>query len=417
MSPAVVLRSKFVTPESSTFNDYINYMDREDAKHHMKIDASSDQGNDFDVFYNFMDYMDDDGKQGELFTSSKDKLDDKEKQKVKEQFQLAQQNESPMWQDVISFDNEWLAKQRLYNSATHTVDEMKMRSVVREAMNAMLQAEGMQQSAIWTASLHYNTDNIHVHVATVEPHPTREKMNVLDKDSNKWHEEYRAKRKPKTLDKMKSKVANVILDRAHERNKIDELLRGTIRYKKENNISLSSFRKTETLFKEVMSRLPDDRKQWRYGYQSINEARPYIDDITEIYLEQFHPEETQVLKSKLDEEVDVMQEMYGEGSDYQKYKETKLDDLKKRLGNTILTEMRAVDKEERMSDFKQKIAIRQFNALEKGNQQSFFQRYNGNGNRNLHVSIIRLKQAMLKTFHDYKRERHMGEFDQMMEKD
>ncbi|WP_130860789.1 MobP2 family relaxase [Gracilibacillus phocaeensis] len=416
MSPAVVLRSKFVTPGSSTFNDYINYMDREDAKQHVRMDTSSDKENDFNVFYNFMDYMDDEEKQGELFTSSKDRLDGKEKQTVKEQFQLAQQNESPMWQDVISFDNEWLAKQGLYDEATHTVDETKIRSIVRETMQAMLQAEGMQQSAVWTASLHYNTDNIHVHVATVEPHPTRERMNVLDKDSNTWHEEYRAKRKPKTLDKMKSKVANVILDRTHERNKVDELLRGTIRYKKENNISLSSFQKTETLFKEAMNHLPDDRKQWRYGYQSINEARPYIDEITKVYLEQFHPEEIQALKTKLDEEVDVMKEMYGEESDYQQYKDTKLDDLKKRMGNAILTEMRAVDKEEKMSVFKQKIVIGQFHALDKENQQSFFQRYNGKGNRDLHVSVIRLKQAMRKTFHDYKRERDMDEFDRMMEK-
>ncbi|WP_245183662.1 relaxase MobL [Lentibacillus salicampi] len=119
----------------------------------------------------------------------------------------------------------------------------------------------------------------------------------------------------------------------------------------------------------------------------------------------------------MDEEVDVMQEMYGEGSDYQQYKNTKLDDLKKRMGNAILTEMRAVDKKERMSDFKQKIAIRQFHALEKENQQSFFQKYNGRGNNDLHVSVIRLKQAMRKTFHDYKRERHMDEFDQLMEKE
>src|SRR5699024_1068726 len=344
------------------------------------------------------------------FTSSKDKLDDKEKQTIKEHFQLAQKNESPMWQDVISFDNEWLAKQGIYNSETHTVDETKMRSVVRETMQGMLQAERMQQSAIWTASLHYNTDNIHVHIATVEPHPTRERMNVLDKDSDTWHEEYRAKRKPKTLDKMKSKVANVILDRAHERNKIDELLRGTIRYKKENNISLSSFRKTETLFKEAMNRLPVDRKQWRYGYQTINEARPFIDDITEIYLEQFHPEETQTLKTRLDEEVDVMKEMYGGGSDYKQYKETKLDDLKKRMGNAILTEMRAIDKEESMTSFKQKIEMRKLHDFENGNKQSLFQRYHEKRNRNVNVSVIRLKQAMRKTFYDYKRERHMGEF-------
>src|SRR5699024_11488464 len=72
-------------------------------------------------------------------------LNDKEKQTIKEQFHLAQKNESPMWQDVISFDNEWLVKQGLYNAATHTVDETKMRSVVREAMNAMLQARSEER--------------------------------------------------------------------------------------------------------------------------------------------------------------------------------------------------------------------------------------------------------------------------------
>src|SRR5690625_6606964 len=80
-------------------------------------------------------------------------------------------------------------------------------------------------------------------------------MNVLDKGTNTWSEEYRAKRKPKTLDKMKSKVANCILNRANERNKIDELLRGTVRYKKDNHISLASFRKTNQLFTEARHRL------------------------------------------------------------------------------------------------------------------------------------------------------------------
>src|SRR5699024_10709747 len=96
-------------------------------------------------------------------------------------------------------------------------------------------------------------------------------------------------------------------------------------------------------------------------------------------------------------------------------KETKIEELKKRMGNAILTEMRSVEKEERSSLFRQKIATRQLHAIENGNQGTSFQRYHGNNH--LHVSVIRLKQAMRKTFHDYKFERHMDEFDQMMEKD
>src|SRR5699024_848391 len=132
MSPAVVLRSKFVTPGSSVFNNYINYMDREDAKRNVEINYASEHENDIDVFYQFMDYMDDDTKQGELFTTDQDYLNDTEKQKGQKKFLDAQENESPMWQDVISFDKDWLEKQGVYNSENNSVDEPKMRSIVRE---------------------------------------------------------------------------------------------------------------------------------------------------------------------------------------------------------------------------------------------------------------------------------------------
>src|SRR5699024_3267699 len=188
-------------------------------------------------------------------------------------------------------------------------------------------------------------------------------------------------------------------------------------YKKDNQISLASFRKTNKLFTEAIKRLPEDRKQWRYGYESINEARPYIDEITNIYLEQFHAKEMKELVTILDEEVKVMKEIYGEESSYHTYKETKMNDLKKRMSNAILTEMRNVDKEEKTSLFRQKIAARQLHALDKSNKGNLFQGSHGNGKQHLHVSVIRLKQAMRKTFHDYKFERHMDEFDQMMEKD
>src|SRR5690625_2153917 len=123
------------------------------------------------------------------------------------------------------------------------------------------------------------------------------------------------------------------------------------------------------------------------------------------------------LFKSLQNKVKVMKEMYGEKSNYRTYKKTKKDNLKKRMGNAILTEMRNVYKEERTSLFRQKIAARQLYATKKGNQGTFFQRYRGNGSNHLHVSVIRLKQAMRKTFHDYKFERHMDEFDQMMEGD
>ncbi|TRM11436.1 hypothetical protein FH966_06850 [Lentibacillus cibarius] len=409
-SPAVVLRSKFVTPGSNTFNDYINYIDREDAKRHIHVNQSSKDKDDFFVFHNFMDYMDDEAKQGDLFTRDNDQLNPNDKKTLKQQFQKAQQNESPMWQDVISFDNEWLAKQGLYNPIIHSVDEASIRKVVRETMDTMLRSEGMEKSAVWTASLHYNTDNIHVHIASTETYPTREKMDVFDKENQSWREEYRAKRKPKTLDKMKSKVANMILDRTHERNKIDDLVRGTVHHKKENGVSLATYRKTKTLFQEAMNHLPSDKKQWRYGYQSINEARPYIDDITTIFLQQFHGDDMEQLHQQLDDEVNVMKEMYGEGSDYEQYKQTKLDDLKKRMGNAVLTEMRNYAKAQNDLSFQSK----RINRWQSFNQQQSFT----NSNQTVYAfnaSMMKLSKAMRRTFHDYQKDRNLQEFDRLMD--
>src|SRR5699024_6499444 len=291
----------------------------------------------------------------------------------------------------------------------HSVDEASMRKVVRETMDSVLRSEGMEKSAVWTASLQYNTDNIHVHIASTETHPTREKMDVFDKESQTWREEYRAKRKPKTLDKMKSKVANMILDRTHERNKIDDLVRGTVHHKKEHGVSLATYRQTKTLFQEAMNHLPSDKKQWRYGYQSINEARPYIDDITTIYLQKFHSDDMEQLHQQLGEEVNVMKEMYGEGSDYERYKQTKLDYLKKRMGNAVLSEMRNYAKAQNDLSFQPK----RLNGWQSFNRQQSFS-YRHQTVYAFNASMMKLSKAMRRTFHDYQKERNLQEFDRLM---
>src|SRR5699024_986827 len=205
--------------------------------------------------------MDDDEKHGELFTETKDLVSNEGKKELKSKFQLAQAKGSCMWQDVISFDNDWLERQGLYHSATHEVDEEKLRDIVRGVMNTMKKSEKMD-NALWSASVHYNTDNIHIHVATVEVNPTRD----------------RGKRKQGTLDKMKSRVVNQILDRSNEYNKIDDLIRGTVHFKDEKGISFAVDERTSELFKEAMELLPRDMSQWRYGYHSIDKARPVIDE-------------------------------------------------------------------------------------------------------------------------------------------
>lgn len=402
--PGVVLKSKFIMPGTNEFKKYVEYIDRDDAKLEVNVNRESKNLTDFELFHSYVDYMGDEKKEGSLFTEDIDELNFKQKSEIKNLFSIAQNNGSPMWQDVISFDNQWLEKQGLYNTKTKELDEIKMRNVVRLAVKEMLKAEKMEDSAIWTAAIHYNTDNIHVHIATVEPFPTREKKMFYDKKTKEWREQFRAKRKQGALDKMKSKIANTILDRTEQRNKIDEIIRGSVHKKKEGQLDLSAYRKTKKLFMKAINNLPEDRRQWYYGYQTINDARPFIDEIVKIYLDTFHKEEMQELEKLLDEEVQIMKEMYGEGSNYERYKQTKMDDLKKRMGNSVLAEMRAYVKRKEISYKKGKSNHLSISLNETWRQKGDLVR-----------AMNHLNYRLRKTFHDYKKERNLDEFDRMLE--
>ena len=139
-----------------------------------------------------------------------------------------------MWQDVFSFDNEWLEKNGLYDSKSHTVDEEKVIAAVRSTMNELKKKENLD-GLVWSASLHYNTDNIHVHIASVEPNPTRE----------------RGKRKPKTLVDMKSKFLNKLLDQQLEYKKINDIIRNNI-IDKEDKITLKKDRQMKIMINDLL---------------------------------------------------------------------------------------------------------------------------------------------------------------------
>ncbi|MCP3032615.1 relaxase MobL [Halobacillus sp. A1] len=321
ITPGVVLKTKFVTANNKGFQDYIQYVDREEAKGKGKAHRS--------MFSLYNHYMDDPDKTSALFTQQSDHLSVEGKQGIKSLFEQAQTNNSIMWQDVITFDNDWLKNRGVYDSKTHSLDEDALKQVTRKSMQSMMKKEGLQESAVWSAAIHYNTDNIHIHVATVEPNPTRD----------------RGKRKPKTLDAMKSEVVNGLLDRTQERNQINSLIRDhMVNEKKENNSMKWSNREMKPLFLDVYNHLPKDKRQWHYGYQTLNPVRPKIDELTTRYLDKYHGKDMKQLHDRLDQEVTELKQAYGDGPKdkkrYQHYKQNKLDDLYKRMGNAFLQEMK-----------------------------------------------------------------------------
>lgn len=318
--PAVVIKSKFIAGSDggTSFNDYLNYMDR--AETHDKVNA----------FEKYQDYMSNEEKSTGLFTLSKDSLNDKDKEYFKEEFKKAQESGSILWQDVISFDNDWLKESGVLEGKN--IDNKQIQDATRSAVQDMLKKEGMIDSAIWTGAIHYNTDNIHVHVAIVQTKNLKE----------------RGKRKQASIDSMKSKVANKITDRSKHNEKLNEFIRERVITSKRND-PLTSLknqvmnRELLRQFKKIHKQLPDDKRMWRYNMNAIQEVRPEIDKLTTLYIEKNFKEEFKDFQKQLDKEVDVHKRMYGNSVNSERYRETKMTDLYTRMGNTILKEVSEYD--------------------------------------------------------------------------
>ena len=315
----VINKVKFITNGSSKFKNFIDYIDRSEAT----------RKKNFDKYSAYNNYMGNPEKIGSLFTKDKHSLTEKEVKKLKKDFDKAQSNGSNMWQEVFSFDNEFLEANGLYDSENGALDEEKIQEATRRAMEELSKREGFKDLT-WSASLHYNTDNIHVHIASVEINPSRE----------------RGKFKPKTLYNMKSSFVNSLLDKQKDLDKINLLIRDNlIQGKKE--MSFKEDIEMRKMVKEIVQKLPSDKRQWHYNYNSMQEVRPLIDNLTKYYIETYKKDEFKELVDRLEKEDKFYKEVYGKRKvETTTYKDNKIQDLYTRMGNTILKEIKEYVKEE-----------------------------------------------------------------------
>lgn len=334
----VIFKSRFCSPTKKTFGDYINYIDRDEAVRNDNLSKFS--------LYN--DYMGNSEKTTGLFTENKDFLTQNEKKELKDIFKTAQENESVMWQHVISFDNRWLLQNGLINRKYDCVNERKLKEITRIAMQQLQKSENLE-NAVWSAAIHLNTDNIHIHIAMVEPIPMRQKKG----------DEIRGKLKASSFKEVKSKIVNNVLSQQKENEIINNIIRNSIIKNKKQKLFVKDEEYIK-LFKEVMRELPTDRRQWYYGYNSLKHLIPKIDRMTEIFLENECKEEWKELKELLDKQQEKYRTAYGIPKDTTKsgYTDNKIKDVKYRLGNVILKQMREFDKAERTRIYQEALESR-----------------------------------------------------------
>ena len=346
----VVIMTKFCKVHSSHFTSYIDYIDREEA-------SRTKNSNKYNLY---QDYMGNPEKTTGLFHSEKNELTMEDKRQLKDIFKTAQENGSLMWQTVISFDNRWLEQNGLYSRETQILDENKLKDVARNAVNKMLKAEGLE-NAVWSGAIHYNTDNIHIHIATVEPEPMREKKEYIQYQKKSVDgktvkvplrdaagniikkEEFKGRFRLGSIESCKSSVVNQIINEKENNLQINRIIRDSIiKQKKEH--PLSKDKELAHAFLQLYDKMPDcARNMWNYNNPIMAPVKEKIDLLSDLYLEKYHKGELEELQSRLQIQNEKYKVAYGENG--KSYAEGKKNDMYTRLGNVILKEIREYDKE------------------------------------------------------------------------
>lgn len=335
---AIFTKWKFVQSGAKQFQSYIDYIDREEAirsGNFRKYNVLPTDG--------FNQYMENPEKSSGLFTQNKNQLTKDERKEVKRLFEKAQKNESIMWQDVVSFDTRWLIEQNFYDPKTEELNEAKIMNAVRSAMKEQLRLENLENSAVWTGAIHYNEKHhIHVHLAIVEPEPTRPYGTFTRRDGSTY-EARKGFRSKKSVDRFKSQIMSQLLDRDQPLAQISSLVRNQIGRHKGQMRRLPDSQ-LQYLYNEIYSHLPSDMRLWKYNMNALDSIRPTTDRFSKTYIETYEQTNYQQLQSLLKENSQFYMNVYGEGTkEYQRandFMTNKNQELFTLLGNSLLREMK-----------------------------------------------------------------------------
>ncbi|OJG72211.1 hypothetical protein RV11_GL003182 [Enterococcus phoeniculicola] len=338
-------RSEAVRNES--FNKYNLFSERNINVAKNTIEEANES-----MFKNYSDYMANPQKTSALFTNTYDRLPDSEIDKMKKYFEVAQENGSPLWQHVFSFKNEWLVNHGFMNEISEKVNESALYAAARLAMKELEKKENLNGK--WIGAIHYNTDNIHVHIGYVESVSTR-KLITAGQGKNVF--ERKGKFLKKNIKSTRSVFVNELLNMNELLQVTSEQFNKIVQQSKENKEFFGA-KNYGDLFKELYESMPENRSHWNYGYAEKQNFKKQVDKITTLYLNSEQSDELKSLIAKLLPLSNEYESAYGNPKNQPTYLENKLyakNGLYHKLGNTILERLRIYDKEIAKPQIKSKL--------------------------------------------------------------
>ncbi|MFT9056444.1 MAG: relaxase MobL [Ethanoligenens sp.] len=328
-SIGVTTMHKFVQAKDvkEKFSGYaVGYMGRPEA-------FEEDKHLDEQMYKNFDGYMGNREKTDGLFDANFDLLNDYDKKNYSEMFDAAQDFGSCMYQSIISFDNNYL----LAHGVDYQTDDglHLLKDMTRLATSDLITNSHLdERNTIWTGAIHTNTDNIHIHIAISEIEKTKSLKDMLPE---------------KAIDKMKSRVANMLMGN-------EKLIKLSDYLHKELPHSIGDAAvelRTEALeagneLTALACLLPADCA-WQYNRPSMAPYRVKIDHCVDTIIRS-NPE----LSAKYADALDLLEEyrqdvqdVYGTGKHdrAQEMMDNKLVDFYSRAGNQLLAEAKELKRD------------------------------------------------------------------------
>lgn len=321
-SPGVTTMHKFVQAKSveGRYSGYaVGYMDRPEA-------FEEDEHLDDPLYKNVDGYMGNREKTDGLFDANFDLLNDYDKKNYGEMFDAAQDVDSCMYQPIISFDNDYLLAHGIdyrTEDGLHLLKEMTRLAVSDLIANSHLD----EHNAIWTGAIHTNTGNIHIHIAIAEIEKTKSPRDVLPE---------------KAIDKMKSRVANVLMGD-------EKIIRLSEYLHKElpHEIRTAALEAGNEL--TALARLLPADCAWQYNRPSMAPYRTKINHCVDTIIRS-NPELTAKYTDAmglLEEYRQDIQDVYGVGKHDRAHEmmDNKLADFYARAGNALLAEAKELKRD------------------------------------------------------------------------
>lgn len=331
---------EMVPEQNLNFKEYIDYMNRSYATEKQNDDVTA------------------------IFNQDSNYLQREKVTELKQNLEQAYENKSLLWQGVISFDNSFLESQGLYDKATGQVDQQAIKNVIRDAMPKMIEKEGLSESAFWWGNIHLNTDNIHVHIGLSEINSDREKIFY----AARGRMEYKGNFSQKSIQKFKSEIYNGLINEEtrsimlRQEQILSNLKTDLLKNVLGQNQAISSAEKN--FLEQAFNHLPNHRVSYKSNAKDFAVSKFFINKYIDSYLsnegksefDNYLSETISFLKTydaaytgENGQKFDKLRYINGkakhteelsQGYDLDELLNKRVNELKERLGNKILSKFK-----------------------------------------------------------------------------